>query len=86
MVAATDEIIQHAISLPLDQRAAIVAALQKSMHNDLSGQDFFGDEDVEKAWSREILHRIEELKSGAVKAIPSTEAWKQIDETSSSDL
>lgn len=80
MVATTDEIIQHAISLPFEQRAAILAALQESMKTSSTSHD------VEEAWSNEIRHRIRQLKNGDVQAVTSDEAWRRIDDETSPDV
>jgi putative addiction module component (TIGR02574 family) len=65
------KLLSAALQLPPEARAALAGQLIESLEEEV-------DEDVESAWSAEIARRLEELKSGKVKAIPWAEARRQI--------
>lgn len=67
----TKGLLQEALKLPSEGRAALAAALLDSL-------DDLVDEDAEEAWRAEIERRIAELDSGKVKAIPWAEARRRI--------
>jgi putative addiction module component (TIGR02574 family) len=58
----TQELITEVISLPVEDRALIVDYLLKSLNH--------GEPAIEKTWAEEAQRRLEELRSGAVQAIP----------------
>ena len=58
----TQELITEVISLPVEDRALIVDCLLKSLNH--------GEPDIEKTWAEEAQRRLEELRSGKVRAIP----------------
>ena len=62
----SQELLNDAMRLPDQQRAALAAALIESLDQGV-------DEDAEAAWSVEIAHRLREVESGQVKTIP----WHQ---------
>jgi putative addiction module component (TIGR02574 family) len=66
-----DEILKEALALPAEARAAVAGRLIESLDQQV-------DEDAEAAWSVEILRRLKELDSGAVKGIPWSEARRTI--------
>ena len=59
------DLLNAALRLSIEERAALVTALIDSLHTDVGV-------DVEAAWSAEIEHRLRELESGQVKTIPWT--------------
>src|SRR5262249_53988521 len=61
------EILKEALALPAEARAAIADSLWDSL-------DQQTDPGAEEAWLKEIRRRVEELDSGAVIAIPWSEA------------
>jgi putative addiction module component (TIGR02574 family) len=63
MNARTDHLLDEALSLAPDERAALVLALLDS----LDGED---EASTSKAWTDEIRTRKAELRSGAVQAVP----------------
>ena len=79
------EIIHSALQLPLAEREEVIVALTVSLqeaaidHGPVEPAD-----EVEAAWGEEIARRIADIDSGRVKTIPSEEAWKFIDGTSTS--
>ncbi|MGH7165705.1 MAG: addiction module protein [Nitrospiraceae bacterium] len=66
-----EKVLVDALRLPPQARAALAAQLLESLEKEV-------DEDSEAAWSAEIARRVEELESGQVKAVPWSEARRQI--------
>ena len=58
----TQDLIDEAISLPIEERAILVDSLLRSM-NPLN-------EENDQKWALEAKRRLEELRSGKVKATP----------------
>ena len=71
MNAETRDLLDGALQLPPEARAALAGSL-------ISSLDDLVDEDAEVAWEGEIRKRLAELDSGNVKAIPWFEARKRI--------
>jgi putative addiction module component (TIGR02574 family) len=65
------ELLQKALALPPEARAALAGSLLESLDETV-------DPSAEAQWSAEIARRIEELDSGQVKTIPWAEARRQI--------
>ena len=68
------DLLDEAMKLPPEARAAIAGTLLESLDNKI-------DEDCEAAWSKELEGRIRELDSGAVRPVPWPEARKKIMES-----
>jgi putative addiction module component (TIGR02574 family) len=64
--ALSQELLNDALRLPDEQRAALAAVLIESLDDGV-------DEDAEAAWSIEIARRLRDVQSGHVKTIP----WMQ---------
>jgi putative addiction module component (TIGR02574 family) len=64
------ELLEKALSLPPEARAALAGSLLES------GDDQV-DATAEEEWNHEIARRIQELNSGTVKPIPRAEARRQ---------
>jgi putative addiction module component (TIGR02574 family) len=58
-----DELLKRAMALPPEDRAAMANSLLESL-------DETEDEDAEDAWDDEIKRRVDDVRSGRVKAIP----------------
>lgn len=71
MSRETDKVLEDALKLPAEARAAVAGRLIESLDTDV-------DEDAEAAWSAEIARRLGELDSGAVKTIPWEKARRMI--------
>ena len=71
MNAEAQDLLDRALRLPPEARAALAGSL-------ISSLDDCVDEDAEAAWEGEIRKRLVELDSGAVKTIPWSEARKRI--------
>ncbi len=67
----SQELLNNAMQLPDEQRAALAAALIESLDHDV-------DDDAEAAWSVEIARRLREVQRGDVKVIPWSEARRMI--------
>jgi putative addiction module component (TIGR02574 family) len=64
-------LLEDALKLPPEARAALAASLLESLDEEI-------DEDAEAAWAKEIAKRIHELDSGMVTPIPWPEARRRI--------
>lgn len=65
------KLLEEALKLPVEARAALAGSLLESLDDAV-------DEDVEQAWALEIARRLEEIKSGSVKGVPWAEARRRI--------
>lgn len=66
----TTELIEEAISLPIEERAFVIDSLLKSLNPPKS--------DIDLKWGQVALRRREELRSGRVKGIPGDEIFERI--------
>ncbi len=65
------KLLEEALKLSPEARAALAASLLESLDEDV-------DEGVEAAWAEEIAKRIHELDSGVVTPVPWSEARRMI--------
>ena len=65
----TQDLIDEAISLPIEERSLLVDTLLRSMNP--------SDEENDKKWASEAKKRLAELRSGKVKSIPGEEVFKK---------
>jgi putative addiction module component (TIGR02574 family) len=63
-----NKLLQEALTLSADERAALAAALIETLEVGSA------DADVEAAWAAEIERRIADIDAGVVKTIPWPEA------------
>jgi putative addiction module component (TIGR02574 family) len=66
-----EQIAEAALALPSDARALLADRLVESL-------DPLTDQDVRGAWAAESLRRLDEIRSGKVKAIPAEEVFSRI--------
>jgi len=66
-----DELLERALKLPAEARAALAGFLIDSL-------DEAVDEGAEEAWVAEVSRRLEELRGGHVQLIPWSEARRRI--------
>jgi len=66
----TQDLIDEAISLPIEERALLVDSLLRSM-NPLNEKN-------DQKWALEAKRRLEELRLGKVKPIPGEEVFEKI--------
>jgi len=67
----TTKILEEALKLPIEARAALAGSLLESL-------DEVVDENVEATWADEIARRVDELNKGRVKTVPWSEARRRI--------
>jgi putative addiction module component (TIGR02574 family) len=72
MTRELSELLEKALALPVEARAALANSLLESLDQTI-------DVGVEEDWKEEIGRRIAELDSGKVKPISSAEARRQIE-------
>ena len=70
----TKELIEEAISLPVEDRALVAESILRSLNAPES--------DVDRKWAKVARRRLAELRSGQVKPVPGEEvfarAWKRL--------
>ncbi len=66
----TKQLIDKAVSLPVEERALVVDSLLRSLNQPES--------EIDKIWAKEARRRLDELRSGRVKAIPGEEVFKKV--------
>jgi putative addiction module component (TIGR02574 family) len=71
MTEEATRLLEEALRLPPEARAAIAGRLMESLDDHV-------DEDAEAAWAKEIARRLEEVDSGKVATIPWAEARRRI--------
>jgi putative addiction module component (TIGR02574 family) len=71
-MATTEELIEQVESLPIEERARVVDSVLRTFHR--------SDPDVDRAWAKVALQRLEELRSGRVKPIPFEDVFNEIRE------
>lgn len=72
MARNPQRLLEEALALPPEARAALAGELIESLEEDEV------DEDAEAQWSAEIRRRLQEVDSGAVKPVPWSEARRRI--------
>lgn len=72
MAPDAQKLLQEALSLPEDVRVELAEALLESLDHEPS------DDDTHTAWSSEAKRRLEEVRSGDVRAVPWEEAERRI--------
>jgi putative addiction module component (TIGR02574 family) len=72
MVPNAEKLLQEALSLSEDARVDLAEALLESVEHQPA------DNGADEAWSAEAKRRLEEVRSGAVKAVPWEEAERLI--------
>jgi putative addiction module component (TIGR02574 family) len=73
MTSATKKILEEALALPEDERAALVSALNESLET--------AADDLSPEWKAEIARRIEAVERGESRLIPWDEVEARIRET-----
>lgn len=66
----TKDLIDEAVSLPVEERALLVDSLLRSLNQPQT--------DIDKKWIEVARQRLEELQSGTVKAVPGEAAFEKI--------
>jgi putative addiction module component (TIGR02574 family) len=71
MTTSVDRIVELALALTREERANLADRLVESL-------DPLDDEQVRSLWALEAKRRVEELRSGAVEAIPAEEVFAEM--------
>ena len=66
----TKQLIEEAVSLPVEERTIVVDTLLRSLNQPES--------EIDKAWAKEAKRRLDDLRSGKVNAIPGEEVFRKI--------
>ncbi len=66
----TKNLIDEAVSLPVEERALIVDSLLRSLNQPES--------EIDKKWAIVAQRRLAEMKAGAVKAVPGQEVFDKV--------
>ncbi|MBV5319711.1 MAG: addiction module protein [Chlorobium phaeobacteroides] len=66
----TKQLIEKAVSLPVEERALVLDSLLRSLNQPES--------EIDKKWSQEAKRRLAELRSGQVQAIPGDEVFAEV--------
>ena len=65
----TTDILNEAISLPVEERVILVDSLLKTLNSP--------SPNIDKLWAEIAQRRLQELRSGEVKAVPGDEVFKR---------
>lgn len=71
MTITIEQIAEAALALPSEARALLADRLVESL-------DPLTDSDIRAAWATESLRRLEEARSGKMKAIPAEEVFARL--------
>ena len=71
-----NQLIATAMLLPLSQRVAVANAMLNSIDSATDADT--SQDQVAAAWQTEIGRRIDDIDSGRVQTVPSSEVWKRI--------
>ena len=66
----TKQLIDKAMSLPVEERALVVDTLLRSLNQPES--------EIDKKWAAVANRRLAELRAGSVKAVPGQEVFERI--------
>jgi putative addiction module component (TIGR02574 family) len=66
----TKQLIDEAVSLPVEERAFVVDSLLRSLNQPES--------EIDKKWAAEANRRLAELRTGKVQAIPADEVFAKV--------
>jgi len=64
------ELIAEAISLPVEERAIVVDSILRSLNSP--------EDEIDRQWIAEAERRLDEVRTGRVKAIPGDQVFAQI--------
>lgn len=66
----TKQLIDEAVSLPVEERALVIDSLLRSLNQPES--------QIDKLWASEAQRRLDELRSGHLEATPGDEVFKRV--------
>jgi putative addiction module component (TIGR02574 family) len=71
-ILTTKELLDQAMSLPVEERTHLVDSILKSLNRP--------DKEIDIQWIETAKKRLEELRSGKVKAVSGDEVFKKVKE------
>ncbi len=66
----TKELIDEAVSLPVEERALVIDSLLRGLNQP--------DSEIDKKWAVIAQRRLEEMRSGSVISLPGEEVFQKI--------
>jgi putative addiction module component (TIGR02574 family) len=66
----TKQLIDEAVSLPVEERALVVDSLLRSLNQP--------DSELDRAWAKEAQRRLFELRSGNIHPIPGDKVFSRV--------
>ena len=66
----TRQLIDEAVSLPVEERALVVDSLLRSLNQPES--------ELDRIWGKEAQRRLSELRSGSIDAVPGDKVFSKI--------
>ena len=66
----TKELIDEAVSLPVEERALVIDSLLRSLNQPES--------EIDKKWAAVAKRRLAEMRSGSIEAIPGQDVFDKI--------
>lgn len=66
----TKELIDEAVSLPVEERALVIDSLLRSLNQP--------DSEIDRKWAAVAQRRLTEMRSGTVDAVPGEEVFEKI--------
>ena len=70
MIMKTKELIDEAVSLPVEERALVIDSLLRSLNQPES--------EIDRKWAAVAQRRLTEMRSGTVDAVPGEEVFEKI--------
>lgn len=70
MIMKTKELIDEAVSLPVEERALVIDSLLRSLNQPES--------EIDRKWAAVAQRRLTEIRSGTVDAVPGEEVFEKI--------
>jgi putative addiction module component (TIGR02574 family) len=74
-IPETSQLIAAALRLPLDERITLVNAMLESVE---ASPESIPQAEIDESWNDEIARRVQEIETGKVKTISSSELWKEL--------
>ena len=66
----TKQLIDEAVSLPVEERAIVVDSLLRSLNQPES--------EIDKKWAKEAKRRLAEFRSGQIEVVPGDEVFGKV--------
>jgi len=74
MTAQLSELLERALRLTMQERGLLIDRLLESLDDEPA------EEGVEAAWADEIKRRVDDIRLGRVKTIPSEQVFQELEE------